>query len=212
MGQEDFSQIDAEERFACMVFCNNPHCKEPVAISGITGFEQVDDGDGGWDWSRYLIPIFLFPAPRMIQIPNDCPKDVVAELRAAFMLYWCNGAAAVGRLRVALELLLTHMGVKRFEFTPTGRPRRRRLSLHKRIELLREKNKQFGNLVLAMKWLGNEGSHPGSVTKEDLLDGFEMMEHVLDDLFVRAKSLIPKIARQINQARAPRSKRRAKAR
>ncbi len=209
MGREDFNQGDAEERFACVLFCNNPHCKEAVAVSGVTGFEQAYDGEGSWTWDRYLVPIFFLPAPRMIEIPKDCPRDVRAELVSAFKLYWCHGAAAVGRLRVAVELLLTHMGLKRFEVRSVGRPGRRRLSLHERIELLREKNNQLGNVVLAVKWLGNEGSHPGSVTKNDLLDGFEMMEHVLDEVYVRAKSPIRKIVRQINRTRAPRSRRRS---
>jgi hypothetical protein len=192
-----------------MLFCSNPHCQEVVGFSGLTGFEQVDDGEGGWTWDRYFVPIFFLPPPRIIEIPKDCPQNVRAELVAAFMLYWCHRAAAASRLRVAVELLLTHLGLKRFEIRSASRPGRRRLSLHERIELFRQKNSQLGNVVLAVKWLGNEGSHPGSLTKDDLLDAFEMMEHVLDEVFVRAKSPIPKIARQINRARAPRSKRRA---
>src|ERR1017187_7720249 len=54
--REDFYQGEAEERFACMLFCSNPHCQEVVGFSGLTGFEQVDDGEGGWTWDRYFVP------------------------------------------------------------------------------------------------------------------------------------------------------------
>jgi hypothetical protein len=198
---ESFFQGDAEERFACMLFCTNPQCAEAVSVSGVTGFEEVPDGEGGFEWSRYLIPLFFLPPPRMIEIPAKCPAKIKSELRSAFMLYWCHLGASANRIRNVLELLLTELGVKRFE---VQKNQRRRMSLNVRIALFKGKDPELADVMLAVKWLGNEGSHPGSLKKNDLLDALEMVEHVLHDVYVRAASPVREIARQINRARGPR--------
>jgi hypothetical protein len=38
---------------------------------------------------------------------------------------------------------------------------------------------------MAVKWIGNAGSHASVVTFDDALDGYELMDWVLDALYAR---------------------------
>jgi hypothetical protein len=60
--------------------------------------------------------------------------------------------------------------------------------------------------LLAIKWLGNEGSHPGALSPNDLLDGFGIVEHVLDELMNPVRPEVQRIAKQIVRAKGRRSK------
>lgn len=44
------------------------------------------------------------------------------------------------------------------------------------------KNAILGGHLMALKWLGNAGSHDGSLNKDDLLDAFEVLDHVLAEI------------------------------
>jgi hypothetical protein len=35
---------------------------------------------------------------------------------------------------------------------------------------------------MALKWLGNTGTHTSAVTRDDLLDAFEILDHALVEL------------------------------
>ncbi len=200
---DHFYQGDATERFACVLQCDKASCAEPISLVGTTGWEELPDSDEGFVWSQYLLPLFFDPPLALIDIPRACPRDVRMELIEAFRLYWCHRGAAANRIRTAVELLLTHLGVKRFTLQ---HGRRRRLNLHERIQFFRANKPELGVPLLAIKWLGNEGSHPGTLSLNDLLDGFGIVEHVLDELMNPVRPEVRRIASQIVRAKGPRSK------
>jgi hypothetical protein len=81
---------------------------------------------------------------------------------------------------VALEHILDEIGIERTEVS----------TLHQRIEALLKVQPEMAEDLMGIKWLGNAGSHQSSVSLEDLLDGYQVMEHALDTLFgqrVKAK-------------------------
>jgi hypothetical protein len=47
--------------------------------------------------------------------------------------------------------------------------------------------------LLAIKWLGNEGSDGGTLTNEDSLDGFVLLERVLSEHYERRKHVISRL-------------------
>ena len=70
-----------------------------------------------------------------------------------------------------------------------------RLTLHSRIEDFAKTDAENGAILLAIKWLGNSGSHPGGLTRDDVLDAFDMIEYVLEDRFgTTKKDLMAKVA------------------
>jgi hypothetical protein len=62
------------------------------------------------------------------------------------------------------------------------------LTLHQRIELLSKNRPEAGKQLMAIKWLGNTGSHDSEVSFDDLLSGYELLETTLEDVLgARAK-------------------------
>jgi hypothetical protein len=56
-----------------------------------------------------------------------------------------------------------------------------------------------------VKWIGNEGSHPGSVLREQLLDAFQLVEHLLDEIFINRRAEMSKITRTVLRRKKSRS-------
>ncbi|RYD83115.1 MAG: DUF4145 domain-containing protein, partial [Verrucomicrobiaceae bacterium] len=81
-----------------------------------------------------------------------------------------------------------------------------RMTLHARIEkygTLAKKNKTNGQVLLAIKWLGNSGSHSGGLTREDVLMAFDMLELVLTNLYSNTKQEIMRQVKAVNKAKGP---------
>jgi hypothetical protein len=192
-------------RFRCLLVCNQARCKEPVVACGTSTEEQEDDGEGGTQWKTYFVPVFFHPPPPIILIPSRCPGPITKELELAFALFWCDLRSCANRVRTAVELLLTHVGVARFQ-VDSNRHRRVRLNLHQRIQNFEAEEPELATRMFAVKWVGNEGSHPGKLSKDDLLDAFEIVEDMLNDMFVPPqKSRILEMAKAIHRAKKPRS-------
>jgi hypothetical protein len=110
------------------------------------------------------------PMPDMFDFPTKCPDIVKAELRAAFALFWSHLSACAGRIRVALECLMTPSGVQRRRRDKNGTYFD--LPLHARNDAFSKREPNVGFHLMALKWLGNAGSQNGEVRRDDLLDAF----------------------------------------
>ena len=85
--------------------------------------------------------------------------------------------------------------------------KRRGLSLHARIEEFRRKFPNEADMLMAIKWIGNSGSHASEkLTKDDTLDGFEILEHVIHKLFETETKRIKKLTKIINKKKGPTKK------
>ena len=141
-------------------------CKQPFAISGTGGIEIVIGEDGtAEDKEKFFVPKMCNPMPEIFEIPTECPKEVCDELGATFKLFWSNSAACGAQLRVALERLMDALSI----------PKRKKvgakysdLSLHARIALFGKNEPILGAQLLALKWLGNSGSHDSKMSRSDL--------------------------------------------
>ena len=176
----DFDTDFYEGRFTCVADCSRPGCGETVIVTGRSFVES--ENDDGSHYVTLLTPVCVHPPPPIVPLPPRCPKDVRSELVSAFGLYWMDLRAAANRVRTSVELLLTRLGIQRVWIRES---KRRRLTTHERIELFRAKDSELGSSLLAIKWIGNEGSHPGDLKKQDLLDAFELISHVLDETYAK---------------------------
>ena len=78
------------------------------------------------------------------------------------------------------------------------------MSLHDRIKLLPKKYQDIQEIFLAVKWLGNAGSHSGTtVSSDDVLDAYELMEKLLTEVFDDKSNKIKELAREINKNKGP---------
>lgn len=182
--------------YSCMLECNNEQCKEVVASSGTGGvdmdyFYGVDDVPDQ-RWVLFYRPRFFEPPLAIINIPIGCPAAVAQPLQESFRLFFCSPPSASNNVRIAIEALLTELGV------PTLSDKSKSLTLHTRLEHLPSEYSHFKELLMAIKWLGNAGSHPSNtVTIDDVMDAYEIIDHVLHELFTqkakRAKALAEKM-------------------
>ncbi|WP_285578159.1 DUF4145 domain-containing protein [Geothrix limicola] len=162
--------------------------------------EQVDEHN--WDWGDFFSPQICTPMPDMIVFPNKLPKEILSELRAAFSLFWLNRESCSGRIRVALECLMDHLGVPKRRKNKNGKFTE--LTLHGRIEVYVTREPLIGSQLMALKWLGNTGSHNGSLNAADLLDAFEILEHALGEIIGRRSARVAELAKTLTKKHAPR--------
>ena len=193
-----------EGRFIGSLRCVRPTCRELVVVCGtsVVMMEQ-DEDDGSMSLVDRLVPQFFHPAPPLFRPPNNCNKSIANELRRAWSLYWTDRASCANRIRTCLELLLDHIGVARKGKTKKGEYRP--LNLHARIDRLRKRDAVLASRIMGVKWLGNAGSHEGTLNEDDLLNGIELMEDALAEVFghrtKRLNQLSKELARKLSRKR-----------
>lgn len=175
--------------------CRHPSCKEQFVISGRGGIEPESDHEGGHEWEDYFSPLFCHPMPDIIELPAKCPDEVKEELRAAFSIFWLHHAACAGRIRVALEYLMNHLKIPKQKKDKSGKYFD--LTLHARLDLFATNEPAIGPQLMALKWLGNTGSHDREVSKVDLLDAFEILEHALVEIIDGRSARVAALAKKI---------------
>lgn len=186
-----------ETTFIARGICGHPSCKEEFSIAGIGGIEPEYGPEGDYEWGDYYSPQYCRPMPDIFEFPPKCPDDVQAELRAAFALFWSHRAACAGRIRVALECLMNHLGVPKKKKDSQGKYYD--LTLHKRIDAFAQNEPKIGPQLMALKWLGNSGSHDSEVSQDDLLDAFEIMEHSLGEIIERRSERVALLAQKMTK-------------
>jgi hypothetical protein len=186
--------------------CSQPDCGEQVALTGKGTLEFPlyglnDEGEPEGDPIEHLTPLFCLPMPDIFQLPEKCPTEVKAELRAGFRLFWSDQAASAGRVRISLEGLMDHFHVPKTYVNRKGEDRD--FTLHQRIERFATPDAVLKDKLMALKWLGNTASHQGTVTGDDLLDAFEILEYLLAELFDDRSARVADLARQLTKKHGP---------
>jgi len=186
--------------FTALLSCTNPQCKEVVACSGVGCVKEEYYSYYGRDkrkYTKYYKPYFFYPALNIFQIPEKTPENVKESIRSSFSLIFTNPPSAANQIRIALECLLTALGIKRFNIKPGQK--RKRLNLHQRIELLPDKYQEVKNICLAIKWLGNSGSHCDEDMKfDDVFNSYYMLSFLLDEIYDNRHHHVKKLAKTIN--------------
>ena len=55
------------------------------------------------------------------------------------------------------------------------------LTIHNRIELFEKKNPEVAEMLMAIKWIGNEGSHElKGLTRENVVIAYEIIYHCIE--------------------------------
>ena len=192
--------------YSCLLYCTS--CHEVVACSG-TGsaylaYEDSDvEGEPELGYLTRYTPTVFEPALRIINIPENCPESVAGPLNESFKLFFASPSAAANSIRVGVERLLTELKIECFEMK---KGKLRIISLHQRISLIPPPHQGLKHLLLAIKWLGNAGSHAqGEISVDDVLDAYEMTEHVLEQIYPdqRRAMKMNAIATEVNRKKGP---------
>lgn len=193
--------------YSCLLVCPRNICRGVVSSSGhgeVNWYQDYDDVTGAPEdiMADSFSPRYFHPPLNIFVVPRKTPKNVKEEIKQSFALFFCSPGSAANRIRIALEKLLTHLGVKRFV---NANGKRHSLKLHNRIELLPNKYSGVKNLFLAVKWLGNAGSHATrDISSADVLDCYQILEEALNRLFDRNHMPIDILVNLINQNKGPR--------
>lgn len=189
-----------EQRFCGMMECDFGNCGELVAIMGSVSVEErySHDSEGDWrrDYGEVFRPLGFSPAPLPIRPPVSTPKTVKGALREAAGLLWQSPEGAANQVRQAVEYLMDEQGVTK---STAGAFK----ALHERIKEFEAQDPTNAEILLAVKWLGNSGSHAGGITRDDVLDAFDMIELVLVNLYDTSTADIMAKVKAINSQKGP---------
>lgn len=195
---------DSEPRLQYSGFfdCNYCDCK---TFSTGTGFNNhYCSGDPAiGDFSEMYIneytPQFFSPSIMLFNPPAGTPKSVRDSLRRAFSICWSDIPASCNVLRVTVEILLK----ERWPEVPiviNGKYLNKKLNELKRIEEKKPKFLEIIDYFLAIKWLGNNGSHDNELEERDLAVAFKIMEKALILLYSQDDNSVSEWVRMINAA------------
>jgi hypothetical protein len=198
-------QHGIEHFFTGFLICKN--CDQLVSINGTAQKDFVYTGHDacGQYFEHYFdqyFPRFYDPNLRYFKITNQIPKEIIKVIDLAFLHYFNDLNASANKIRVVIELILDEINApkkswskKRSEFIPFKH------NLHLRIEHFGKKNKYISRLMLANKYIGNDGSHLGDVRKEDVIDAFDNLEEILDRIYIKKQKTLVLKANQLIESR-----------
>ncbi|HLX60299.1 MAG TPA: DUF4145 domain-containing protein [Planctomycetota bacterium] len=198
---EDWEPTWYTGAFAGFIQCNNPDCRQSVAVLGTVSNDDRDDDEGGREIFSVYAPKIFIPPLHLFNIVSTWPIEIRNALIAAFQQVFIDPGSAVNHLRTVIEELLTSLGYARYEIKK-GAPRKF-ISLHSRIDRFAKDQPQHKDTLLAAKWIGNAGSHPGSITKDDAFDAFDLIEFALNEILGKQSKSIATLAKKVNKSRKP---------
>ncbi|EKQ6529102.1 DUF4145 domain-containing protein [Enterobacter ludwigii] len=180
--------------FNCMTHCSRVSCGEVVACVGRGGLDQDWNGDTHqlecYPWYK---PLCFIPSLHPFVIPEKCPDEITDPLMASFSVFLSQPGSAANLIRISVERMLTAIGV------PERDNKQKRINLHQRIDLLDGQYTPYKNTLMAIKFLGNAGSHTyDEVKTDDIEAAFEIMEYVMNDLFSGRKESIDVLTRRLH--------------
>ena len=191
--------------YSCLLVCTNDKCAEVVASSGTGSVDwSVQEDIHGVPeqvYGDFFKPKYFAPSLRIINTPKECPEEVAEPIEESFRLVFSSPSSAANSIRVAVEQLLTDLKINRFDLV---KGKRRYISLHQRIALIPQKYEEIKDLILAIKWLGNAGSHSRSaISFDDVMDAYEFLDHILQEVYVQKARKLKAKAKVVNKKKGP---------
>jgi len=179
--------------FSMHLKCNN--CEETVAVSGFRSEENYPSNEEiGLQYS--ITPIAFYPAPKIIELPISCPKSVKKILNESFGLYWMDISSCANKIRISIEVLLNELKVPDSNGS-------NKWTLHRRLKEFEKTNSDTSEFLLAIKWIGNAGSHFSGLKNDDVLDAYELLEFALERLFNDREKKLIQLSQEINKNKNP---------
>ena len=169
--------------FNGVIACRNSECLARHVISGSYRIEENCPPNEGED--EYLILYaakYLRPAFNLLSrvIPINTPEEVKQAILEAEKVLLTDPNAAGNRLRLAIEEVLTHYGINRFKIE---KRKRVRLTTHQRLVDFKHYEGSVADIFMAVKWIGNQGSHEDSLTVADIAQATEILNFGLEILY-----------------------------
>ncbi len=192
--------------FLGLLKCSNKFCNETVVFTG--NYHCVEDNEYDFENERIdiilnemLTPTCFNPPLHIFHINKAVPENISNEIINSFNVYWLDISSCANKIRVVVEMIMNDMKISKFKLI---RNKRKKYTLHQRIELFKGIKPEQADLIMAIKWIGNSGSHTNvELTKDDILDSYEILEHVTTKLYETESKRIDELTKTINKRKKP---------
>ena len=185
-------------RFCAILRCSNNDCQESAVI---TGRGNVVGEGGSWENYKeveYYKPEYCHPPPAIFKIPEKTPKDITDAIIQSFSIFFSQPNCAGNKIRTSIEKLMDFQRIKKTVISKkTGK--RVKLTLHDRIIAYGKKKEKLSKNILAIKWIGNSASHTQGLEVEDIFDAYDLLQHVLNEIYDSRAKHIAKITKERNK-------------
>ena len=195
--------MDDSYTYHATLICSDKNCKKLVITTG-EGFVDlyVDDSNGNIEtkYEVYYQPKYFNPSLEIFPLPEQTPSTFAKAIKKSFELFFTDSDASLNQLRSAVETLLNELGVERND--RNGKP----LRLHHRLDKLNGGYAKYKASLEAIKWLGNAGSHTSDnvcVAAKDVLDGYEILQPIISDLYDTPEHSLEELVSTINTNKGP---------
>jgi hypothetical protein len=189
--------------FIGILICGNSKCKCKVVFSGDMFVEPTVQEIDQEPYhvmavADYISPKYFNPPLEVIPVPDFLPDKIARCLKETFKFFWADNSSCANKIRIMVEAIMTEQKIPN---TYINKFRKRKpYKLHERIVKFQNKNADVGELLLAAKWIGNEGSHElNKLEREDILIAYEIINQCIEKLYNRRPKEIQKIAKKINR-------------
>ncbi len=167
-----------------LLMCSNEECNSYHYVIGIQKhFAQGNEvGETYYQVQEYRIyPKHFQPELHLFELPIALPEEVKKKLIMSFNHFWYDYDACVNKLRQSLEILVDEKGGKGNQ-------------LHHKIESLKPTlGVDLSETLMAIKWIGNDGSHSGGdFTRDQILVTYSLVVDVLNKLYPDLKEYLKK--------------------
>lgn len=187
--------------FVGILQCNNSKCSTVISVNGVLLTDVRDaEIDENNEYFQTIIeeyhPKFFHPNLRMFPLTNQIPKNIIQLIDEAFSLYFCDNNSCANKIRTAIENILDDLKAPKKKLNKKNKYQQIP-NLHQRIEHFSKRQPQICKFLMALKIIGNEGSHTVKTENDSVLDAFEILEYLIEVTYVKNKSRIEKIAESI---------------
>ena len=182
--------------FQTQLLCSESSCKSHYLAMGNYRLDQLSRRQpNGAEYQEILVLLAAQPSfPISDRLPGETPDLVHERIKEAAKVIWLDPNAAGNRLRLAVEELLTDQGIAKYG--PKGTTDYIKTDV--RIKKFEEVQPEAAELLFAVKWLGNEGSHGDTLTAEDVVLGVQIFHEALKIVYNSTRQNIVRQAGVIN--------------
>ncbi|WP_440710676.1 DUF4145 domain-containing protein [Herbiconiux sp. YIM B11900] len=186
--------------------CENPDCKQSVHGTGdyFVGTSIESGSDEPWDkgpeqFSSFYRLSHLHPPMHLMPVPRSAPDQLREGVLRASRVVFADAGLAATALRSVVERFLTAQGVASITHSGKFRNAHQRIAEWRDADVMRE---HTADLLFAVKWLGNAGTHEISdLTTLELIDGAKLLDEAFHRVYTGPD--IDAQAQTINTAEGP---------
>ncbi|MEV0683187.1 DUF4145 domain-containing protein [Nocardia sp. NPDC050378] len=189
---DDGDPTDIRGLFHGLLYCSDGYCREQVVVVGDYAVQRdlVDD-----NLDNYYRVRMIHPPVEVVEVPESVPTSIRQTLVRAAGVAWRDPSAGIGLLRQSVERLMDERQISASRPSGGFRP------LHERITEFRSVEPDVADLLEAVKWVGNEGTHPGGLETSDFVEAALLVELALNILYRTDTSALQARARRIVAAK-----------